>query len=654
MDAASGPPVSYELADYSALARRHWWVLSLGIVVGLALAILYLQVAPKEYTSTASVLVTPTGAEQATNATNGRTDDVINLDTEAQLVRSAVVAGAVQKQLSSPLPLQEIVERVQVTVPPNTSVLDITYTAASPGGAQRGARAFAQAYLENRTATATQSTSRRVAALQKQIAGANKTLKTLAGQIASLAENSPDRFTAQAQQRVVQDSLTIYNQRLSPLLSTDITPGRVITDAALPSSPSKPSRTVVLGSGLLVGLVLGLGVALLRERLDHRVRRAADVERLGDLPVLLEVPRSGKGPTGLLSFHSEGGQAFRRLRNDVVAAMHESSQVILVTGASGGHASGAVAANLAAALARTEERVVLLCADMRSADAASLLGVPVHPGLSDVLLERLPAASVVHGSSAAPGLSVLSPGADGALAGDRLQTEAMEQLVVSLREVATYVVVEAPPTSSGADAQALAQLVDAAILVVESRRTLREEILEGALQIDRMATPLLGVVIVPHQGRAGRQSAVPARADRSAEPQAVPAVEEPATPELTAPAAAPVPEQAARSGQEDDRSGDVTEQEAQPAGPPRRAVGTAVAEGSVARDRVNGTTVLQRGGATVAGQEARRPRPTRDAPTPRSATDSTVDMPAVVADRFVQKVTRPAAPENGSAPTSGR
>jgi len=628
MDAPSGGPASYEFADYAALVRRRGWVIALGLALGLSLAMLYLQVAPKEYTSTASVLVTPTGAEQAIQNQNGRTEDVINLDTEAQLVRSAVIATAAQKLLSSRLSPAELIERVEATVPPNTSVLDITYTASTPGEAQRGARAFAQAYLDSRTAAAVQATNRRVAALQKQIAQANASLKRLAGQIAALPENSPDRFTAQAQQRVVQDSLTSYNQRLSPLLSTDITPGRVITDAELPKSPSNPVPTIVLGSGLLVGLLLGLAAALLLERTDHRVRRASEVERLLDLPVLLEVPRTyGKGPMGLLSFRSEGGQAFRRLRNDVVSAIQASGQVVLVAGASEGHASGAVAANLATALARTEDKVVLLCADLRSADAAMLLGVPAGPGLSDVLLDRLPASSVVRRSQASPGLAVLAPGTDGPLASDRRQTEAMEQLVASLRSTASYVVIEAPPTSAGADAQALAPLVDAAILVVESRRTRREEILEGALQIDRMATPLLGAVVVPYQGRAGRKATEPASIMGGDQPEGG----DPAK-DTSGDAVGP------------DGTAGEERQEATADREAARAPEEPRATGAPARDRANGAAV----GVAAVSTDA------RVRSEPRAPTDPTVEMAAAPVERAGQESVRSSTSDAGPARPPGR
>ena len=154
----------------------------------------------------------------------------------------------------------------------------------------------------------------------------------------------------------------------------------------------------------MVGLLLGVGAALLRERLDQRVRRPSDLPRRVDVPVLAAVPGRVKPRLDdVFAPFGAGGRIFNRLRNEVLASIPApngadarvalAGQVVVVAGASRGAASTVVAANLAAAFARTGAETVLVCAHLPDSlvDTASvnrMLGVRAVPGLSDVLAGR--------------------------------------------------------------------------------------------------------------------------------------------------------------------------------------------------------------------------------------------------------------------------
>jgi Mrp family chromosome partitioning ATPase len=175
--------------------------------------------------------------------------------------------------------------------------------------------------------------------------------------------------------------------------------------------------------------------------------------------------------------------------------------VVVVAGASRGAASTVVAANLAAAFARTGAETVLVCAHLPDSqvDTASvnrMLGVRAVPGLSDVLAGRFSLSSATQRAPRHPNLSVVTTGGT-ASAGGLLQSQALRDTLATLRERAAYVVVEAPSTATSADAQSLASLADAAIVAVELRRTRNTEIGDAADQLRRVGTPLLGAVVLP-------------------------------------------------------------------------------------------------------------------------------------------------------------
>jgi MinD-like ATPase involved in chromosome partitioning or flagellar assembly len=203
----------------------------------------------------------------------------------------------------------------------------------------------------------------------------------------------------------------------------------------------------------------------------------------------------------VLQPYGPGGRVFNRLRNEVLATLNPGDQIVVVTGASRGSATTLVAANLAAALARTGSDVVLIGAHLPDsvADAAPLarmLGVAPMPGLSDLLAGRIGLGKAMQRTPRIPSLRVITTGGTATAAG-LMQSQRLRDTLEALRRQSGYVVIEAPSTSSSADAQSLASLADAAILAVELRRARRPALLDAAEQLRRVGTPLLGAVVLP-------------------------------------------------------------------------------------------------------------------------------------------------------------
>jgi Mrp family chromosome partitioning ATPase/capsular polysaccharide biosynthesis protein len=501
-------PDYVQVADYGAMLRRRWWVVLLGMLVGLLLALELLALSTKTYVATASVLVTSTGTS-SDDVAGGRTSGEINLDTEAQLLTSIDVATAAQALLKSTEDPRVLADHVTATVPANTSVLEISYSAATPEDAQRGAQAFAKAYLDNRLATATARVSGQVKALQSQLASLQKSLQEVTGKVAALPETSPDHALAVAQQNVLVNLITQLNARLSPLQANAIEPGRTIANAKLPAVPSDPNPLIYLPSGLLGGLLLGLAVAALLQRVDRRVHGAADVRRAGGPPVLSSVPIKNLTAVaaGFTAPSSPAGQAFRRLRNQLVARYPGTGQIVLVAGVAKGVAGSVVATNLASSLARAGANTILVCADLRSRSCVPLVGLHEYQGLAEVLLGTVDLADVRRPVPGLSRLQVIGPGLATRAAEERVQSDTLVDVLQKLQEErSAFVVVEAPPTSTSADAQALAALADVVILAVEARQTLRRDVVDAMAEFGGVEAVVVGAVIVTFARRVLRKA----------------------------------------------------------------------------------------------------------------------------------------------------
>lgn len=503
MAASSNTPGSDELGAYGALLRRRWRIVAVGVIVGLTLPALYILFGPKTYTATTSVLVTATGAENPTALANGSTTNAeINLDTEAQIAESIVVARRAQQRIGTEIVAEKLLEdHVKVEVPPNSAVLAISYDARTPAAAQRGAQAFAKAYLANRREQARSELQQHTKALRRKVRTLTDELERVTDQLAALAPGTSGHNYAQTQQDLLTERISTLSAQVGALSTTTVTPGRVISAAQRPTSPSSPSIPLYLAGGLLLGALLGFGAAVLRDRADTRIRHASDVERLAHLPVLMEVPgKPYQSHPSLLPPRSRAGQAFHGLTHSMGAALGHGNHVVLVTGATTGAGTSTVAANVAATLARTGSPTVLVCADLQSVTSIRMLGLEPSPGLSDILMHGTSVASVEQRPHEPSRLRVIAPGLDTEVASEQLQTQAMERFVGRLRQSATYIVVESPSTSTSADAQALADLADLAILVIEMPRTEREQVREGVRRLDGVGAAILGAVVMPTLG----------------------------------------------------------------------------------------------------------------------------------------------------------
>src|SRR2546430_14063193 len=166
----------------------------------------------------------------------------------------------------------------------------------------------------------------------------------------------------------------------------------LITDAELPTSPVSPNRPLIVGVGLILGLALGIGLALARDMLDDGLRGALDLQTQAKAPVLAQIPafhRKGRNMADdLVIVRNPGSQvaeAYRNLRTRVlqVAAWRRGS-LLLVT-SPGREDKSTVAANLAAALALSGKKVVLVCADLRWGRSPAIFGLYNRLGLADVV-----------------------------------------------------------------------------------------------------------------------------------------------------------------------------------------------------------------------------------------------------------------------------
>ena len=326
--------------------------------------------------------------------------------------------------------------------------------------------------------------------------------------------------------REAEANKALYEGLMTKMKETAITAGlrssniRIVDPAMVPATPARPAKGKNITLAFLVGLVGGIGLALLREYLDNTVKTPDDIETLARLPSLAVVPQfagtnGNKRRTMLTGFSGNGyekrielvaqhlpksqmSEAFRALRTSILLSQADHPpQVILVTSALPREGKTTAAANLAVTLAQLGDSTVLVDADLRKPGIGRLLnlGAGKYAGLSSYLagVSSLDLVSVPH--PAIPNLVAIPTGPLPPNPADLLSSHKLADAIAELRTKFKFIVVDSPPIMAATDAVILSVQADGVLLVVRSGETPKVAFTRTRDLLNSVKCRILGVVL---------------------------------------------------------------------------------------------------------------------------------------------------------------
>ena len=448
----------------------------------------------RTYTAEAVVLLSPAPGNPLTpeTASGSSVQMTIALETEAQLARTPAVAAVASQAAGRPLPAEG--EILQASVPSNTQMLRLSFTAATPEDAQAGADAFAEGYLAYRQERSTTQRDSRIERLSDQVEEVEGNLQRARG------EEAGDLTTQEAQ--LFADQLAGLNSALGEAQAQSVYPGAVVNAAEPPAGPNEPPAVLLIALAALLGVAAGTGLGFAREWHRDLIRTETD---LPDLPIFATLrldPGRALAPDSDPRLHEE----YRHVRTGILANC-PTPQVLAVAelpapdGDSG--ESAIVATNLAVVLGEAGFEVLLLATASQEPGVRDLLQPPPEAGrYTGDPAEGWHEAVPTQGVRLLTVAELSSPDLTASREFQRLLTGALPEV--------DYVVV-ATAAAGTADGDAALTAAHSTLLLLRPGTVSRRQARAALTRLERLGVRVVGGVLCHRRDRTPPRSPAPAR-----------------------------------------------------------------------------------------------------------------------------------------------
>lgn len=425
--------------DFAHVLRSRWKTVVGTIAVAVLCAVAYSLLATPQYEASTRLFVSTTADGNATQTNDGGLFAQRRVLSYTQLLVGGVLAQRTIDKLNLDMTANDLIKEITATAPTDTVLIDVTVVDSSPTRARDIANTLSDEFVSMAAA-----------------------LETPAGGLRPNAQVT-------VQQR-----------------------------AEVPDGPVSPKRKLALAIALALGVLLGIVIAIVRDRLDRRLKTPEAVEKTTGVGVVAEIPvdaQRRKDP--LISFesdHSPIAEAFRELRLSLkFLQVSDGPRVLVVASSMPGEGRTTTALNLALALAEADHNVVVVDGDLRRPRVASYLRIDGQAGLSTVLAGEATLEGVLR-ETHVPRVSVLPSGAVPSNTTELLESQATTNVLAELGRNFDYVIVDSP-SMLVTDAAILAANSQGVLVIARYGQTKRPRLAQATNTLRRAGAPVLGAVI---------------------------------------------------------------------------------------------------------------------------------------------------------------
>lgn len=439
--------------DFVKLLRTRWVIICVTVIIAVLCAVAVNLLTTPLYEASTRLFVSTTSGANLTETYQGNRFSQERVVSYTQLIMGETLAQRTIDKLDLDIDAAELRKNVKATAKVNTVLIDVAVVDESPVRARDIADALSDEFV----------------VMVREL------------------ETPPDRRQP--------DARVIVEQR-----------------ASIPDHPVTPRTTRNLGIGLGIGLLLGVGLAFLRDQMDNTVKSRAVLEDITGVGLVGSIPLDKeRRKTPAIAFDNDNSaiaEAFRKIRTNLhFLAVDNPPRVIVVTSSFPNEGKSTTAINIALALAEAEHDVVLVEGDLRRPRLNSYLGLVGSVGYSTVLTGQTSLDEVLQ-KTQFPRLSVLTSGGLPPNPSELLGSLAAKNVLDQLRERFDYVVIDSSPLLAVTDAAILAANSDGVLMIARYGETKREHLAQAIGNLNNVGAPLLGAIftMMPTRGHAGYSS----------------------------------------------------------------------------------------------------------------------------------------------------
>lgn len=493
--ASDGGNKDLDLGKFLAALRRRRAIIVVVAVVMSASALLFSLLQTPVYEGEVRIAFDPTGGTAVFDPVGmeARVDPALVIQTEIELLKSDRVKAAVREELGP-------VGDVQASRIADTLLINVNGHSTDPERAAAVTNTYARKYLELRRQQATE-----------ELQAATEQVRTSVAKLQAQIDALPPDGSSERREALLQQHAR-FSERLDQLeieLALQSGGAQMVGEAEVPTSPVTPTPERDTALALVLGALLGVGLAVLFEYRDDSVKSKDEMaEVIRPLPVLGAIPtvaawrqpKLARAGPGRVTDDDVGGlaaaEAYRGLRTSVrLLGVERPLTMIQITSALPGDGKTTTLTNLAVVLVAAGHRVVMVDCDLRRPTLHSAFGLGKDVGLTSVLARESDLPNALQPIPGEGSLALLASGPLPPNPSELLGSKRTSELLFHLRADFDMILLDCPPVLSVTDAAVLSVWVDATLVVARAGVTKRNQLGEAIALLRQAEAPVTGGVL---------------------------------------------------------------------------------------------------------------------------------------------------------------
>lgn len=502
------------LRSFWGIVVKRVWLIVLIVIVFLGVAWFITKRTTPIYEATTTIFINP-ASFSGTDINSIMTGDRLATTYAKMITTNTFLEGVLQQMgIEGDISISGLGSMIKIKKVTETQLLTISVDDTDPLRATEIANTIAQALIEQNTKIQTEKSAEVKKSVEADLAIAKKSVTETQDKLETTGNTDTlTIFLLQDRLRNYQSVVADLTRKYDEIKNAErkaATAINVVDQALVPDTPIKPRPRYNLFIAFLAGLFVSLVSVIVLEFLDPSFKKEEEVEDVLGVPVLGVVERilSSDHKQSFLvlgdNTRSSIAEELRMIKTNIrFTSPDKPLKSILITSVEPQEGKSFLSANLAEVFASSDEKVVLIDADLRKPTIHRFFGIPNARGFSDILLTGKIEGDEINTVSRRPNLRVISSGHLPPNPAELLSTNKLKLALDHFKKESDMIILDTPPTHLVTDAAILGAQVDGVIIIARLGKTNRHLLKKIKNTLSKSGVKIVGVVLNKAKKRRG-------------------------------------------------------------------------------------------------------------------------------------------------------